>query len=301
MKVARIRTPEGAAATAVVDDDVVHIVGEDHLDVLLAVLAGEEVDPTRDIAIDDVVFLRPVERPSAVRDFMIFEQHVANARARTGGDVPEAWYRAPAFYFSNPAGLVDPGVAVQRPRGSRALDFELEVACIIGREVSDLYASDSAAIDAVAGFVLMNDWSARDLQMVEMQVGLGPAKGKDFATSLGPWVVSPDELGECVDGRWSCRVDAYVGDRHVGGADIASAHFGWNDVIARASENTSLSRGDVIGSGTVGTGCLIELRELGRREENPWLADGDVVELRGGALGTLRNTIAPSRERDGRR
>jgi fumarylacetoacetate (FAA) hydrolase len=143
----------------------------------------------------------------------------------------------------------------------------------------------------IAGFMLMNDWSARDLQVAEMGVGLGPVKGKDFATSVGPWIVTKDELGEPVDGKWSCRVDTFVDGRHVGGGDIASAHFGWNEVVARASENTRLVPGDILGSGTVGTGCILELRELGHREANPWLRDGSMVELRGGPLGALRNTV----------
>ncbi|GEK79127.1 fumarylacetoacetate hydrolase family protein [Agrococcus baldri] len=295
MRIGRVELSDGSVATGVIGDERITLVGPDDPAFLIELLN----DPQRPVDGDEIEaagarLLAPIERPPSVRDFMIFEEHVANARQRTGRDVPDAWYQAPAFYFSNPAGIQGPDTDVRRPKGSRALDLELEVAAIIGTEVQDIDADDPRALDAIAGFVLMNDWSARDLQMGEMKVGLGPVKGKDFATSIGPWIVTKDELGTVTDGRWSCRVDAYVADRHVGGADIATAHFGWNQVVARASENTRLVPGDILGSGTVGTGCLIELRELGKRDENPWLRDGDVVELRGGPLGTLRNTIVGS-------
>ncbi len=293
MRIARVRTAAGETLTVRVGEDFLTVVGPGDRNTFLQALRSAPSDGDR-LAEADVRYLAPVDDPPSVRDFMVFEEHVANARTRTGRDVPEEWYAQPAFYFSNPAGLIGPETDVRRPRGSRALDYELEIACVIGREVSDLDAADPAALEAIAGFMLMNDWSARDLQMGEMKVGLGPAKGKDFATSTGPWAVTPDELGAPVDGRWSVRLDAYVNGRHVGGADAATARFGWHEIVARASRNTTLRPGDVIGSGTVGTGCLLELRELGHREENPWLKDGDVVELRGGPLGILRNRIAPT-------
>jgi 2-keto-4-pentenoate hydratase/2-oxohepta-3-ene-1,7-dioic acid hydratase in catechol pathway len=293
VRVARVRLADGRTAVARLHEDVVQVVGDDTLQTLLRALDGEPGDVSTTVSRDSVEFLPPVERPPAVRDFMIFEGHVANARQRTGRDVPEAWYRAPAFYFANPAALVGDNAQVRVPRGCRALDLELEVACIIGAEVSDLSADDPAWLDAIAGFTLMNDWSARDLQAGEMPIGLGPVKGKDFCTSVGPWVVTKDELAEAGTGRWSCEVSAFVNGRRIGGGDIANAYFGWHEVIARASQNTCLVPGDVIGSGTVATGCLLELRELGHRKENPWLAPGDEVELRGGPLGTLRNLIVP--------
>jgi fumarylacetoacetate (FAA) hydrolase len=171
------------------------------------------------------------------------------------------------------------------------LDFELEVACIVGAEVRDLDPEDPASCDAIAGFMLMNDWSARDLQMKEMGGGLGPAKGKDFATSLGPWVVTPDELASGAPGRFACPLEVLVNERRVGGGDLASAYFTWSQVMGRASANTRVRMGDIIGSGTVGTGCLLELRTMGPKEEFPWLRAGDRVDLRGGPLGVLGNPI----------
>jgi fumarylacetoacetate (FAA) hydrolase len=295
MKIARVRLEDNTTAIAAIGDGTVTLLGADDVDLMLSVL----LDPASArhgevVAREKVTLLQPIERPPSVRDFMVFEEHVANARQRTGRDVPEAWYKAPAFYFTNPAALIGPDDPMPRPTGSRALDFELEVACIIGREASDLDPDDPATLDVIAGFMLMNDWSARDLQVAEMSVGLGPVKGKDFATSVGPWIVTKDELGDPTNGKWSCQVDVYVEGRHAGGADIASATFGWNEMVARASENTRLMPGDLLGTGTVGKGCLLELRELGYREDNPWLRDGDVVELRGGPLGVLRNTVVPS-------
>jgi fumarylacetoacetate (FAA) hydrolase len=135
--------------------------------------------------------------------------------------------------------------------------------------------------------------------MQEMGGGLGPAKGKDFATSLGPWVVSPDELNADGDGRYGCLLEAFVNGRRIGGGDLRSAYFSWAQVLSRASANTVLRPGDVIGSGTVGTGCLLEARALGHRKENPWLVAGDSVELRGGILGSLVNPIVSNQPKDG--
>ena len=292
MKVARVRLPDGAIKIGGVEADGIRLVADDGLQSLLDVLNGGSAGFRREvIPTDQVQFLCPVERPPSVRDFMVFEEHVANARQRTGRDVPEAWYAAPAFYFTNPAALVGSNAEVPVPHGSIALDFELEVAALIGREVEDLSAEDPDCLDAIAGFMLLNDWSARDLQIREMGVGLGPVKGKDFCTSIGPWIVTPEELGPAGGGRWWCVVEAFVNDRRVGGGDLYNAYYSWSQIVARASENTRLIPGDILGSGTVGTGCLLELRELGNRAENPWLKPGDVVELRGGPLGTLRNTI----------
>ena len=135
----------------------------------------------------------PVPSPPSIRDFYAFEQHVMTCRRQRGLDMVPEWYQVPVFYFSNPAGVIGHDEPVCAPEGSRALDYELELACVIGKEGRDIPADDRALED-VAGFTIMNDWSARDLQRVEMAVGLGPSKGKDFATSLGPWLVTFDEL-----------------------------------------------------------------------------------------------------------
>ncbi len=151
---------------------------------------------------------RSIPPVTSIRDFYAFEQHVATCRRHRGLDMVPQWYQVPVFYFSNPAGVIGHEAEVWAPRGSEALDYELELACVIGREARDL-PDDDRALEAVAGFTIMNDWSARDLQRVEMAVGLGPSKGKDFATSLGPELVTFDELADRYrDGRLHLEMTA---------------------------------------------------------------------------------------------
>ncbi len=172
---------------------------------------------------------------------------------------------------------------------SLALDYELEVACVIGRAGRDIAEED--AEEYIAGYTIMNDWSARDLQREEMSVGLGPAKGKDFATSLGPWLVTPDELEELAlgDGRFNLTMAARVNGVERSRGNFRDIYYTFAQMIARASRDVTLHPGDVLGSGTVGTGCLLELTG----GEGPWLAPGDLVELEVTGLGTLRNRIIP--------
>jgi fumarylacetoacetate (FAA) hydrolase len=212
----------------------------------------------------------PDSQPPSIRDFMAFEEHVRNARANRGQEVPKAWYDAPAFYFSNPAAVYGHGDEVPMPDGTSALDYELELACVIGPGGQP------------EGFTVMNDWSARDLQLAEMKVGLGPAKGKDFATSLGPELVSPDELPDDLDMAARVRVNGELRtDSRTGGM-----HFSWDDLLAAAARNTpGLQPGDVLGSGTVGGGCILE------HGDERWLQRGDVVELEIEGLGVLRNVV----------
>ncbi|MFL5952604.1 MAG: fumarylacetoacetate hydrolase family protein [Gaiellaceae bacterium] len=211
----------------------------------------------------------PVLHPPSVRDFMAFEEHVANARRQRGAEVPKEWYEIPVFYFSNPAAIYGPGDAVPYPDGTHELDYELECAAIIG------------ARGAIGGFTVLNDWSARDVQRAEMRVGLGPAKGKDFATSLGPVVVTPDELDGSA-GEMIARVNGEERSR----GNLRDMHHGWAALLAQAARNTILRPGDVIGSGTVGSGCILE------HGDGRWLQRGDVVELEIEGIGVLRNTIA---------
>ena len=211
----------------------------------------------------------PVLHPPSVRDFMAFEQHVANARRLTGREVPAEWYEIPVFYFSNPAAIYGPEDEVPYPEGSEMLDYELEVAVVIGAD------------GQIGGFTVMNDWSARDLQAKEMKVGLGPAKGKDFATSFGPVVVTPDEF----DGSEAEMVARVNGEERSRG-NLRDLHHGWDALLAQAARNTQLRPGDLIGSGTVGTGCILE------HGDGRWLQRGDVVELEVKGIGVLRNRVA---------
>jgi fumarylacetoacetate (FAA) hydrolase len=201
--------------------------------------------------------------------------------------VPQ-WYQVPVFYFSNPAGVIGHEADVWAPRGSEALDYELELACVIDREARDL-PDDDRALEAVAGFTIMNDWSARDLQRVEMAVGLGPSKGKDFATSLGPELVTFDELADCYrDGRLHLEMKATRNGRLLSKGDSGTMYWTWPQLLAHASRDATLRPGDVIGSGTVGTGCILELTP---ERAGGWLRPGDVIELSIERIGTLRNRV----------
>jgi fumarylacetoacetate (FAA) hydrolase len=234
----------------------------------------------------------PLPPVASVRDFYAFEQHVKTCRAQRGlGMVPE-WYEVPVFYFSNPAGVIGHEDPVAAPKGSEALDYELELACVIGREARDVPADDTA-LDYVAGFTIMNDWSARDLQRREMAVGLGPSKGKDFATSLGPVLVTFDELADRYrDGRLHLEMTAAVGGRVLSRGDSGSMYWTWPQLIAHASRDATLRPGDVLGSGTVGTGCILELTP---EAAGGWLKPGVVVELTVERIGTLRNRVVARR------
>jgi fumarylacetoacetate (FAA) hydrolase len=225
-------------------------------------------------ALEDVRLLAPVPRPPSVRDFYAFEEHVRNAARVTGRPgVPDEWYELPVFYFSNPAAIYGPDDEIPYPAGSEELDYELEVAAVIG---------DVTRPNVIGGFTIMNDWSARDLQRREMRVGLGPAKGKDFATSLGPMVVTPDELGDL-----RLEMVARVNGEERSRGNLGSIHHSWDAIVARAQENTRLVPGDVIGSGTVGSGCILE------HGDGRWLQPGDVVELEVEGIGVLRNRVGP--------
>jgi fumarylacetoacetate (FAA) hydrolase len=220
--------------------------------------------------LDEIELLPPVLKPPSVRDFYAFEQHVKTARGRRGLEVPEEWYRMPVFYFSNPNAIYGPDAEIPYPDGTEELDYELEVAAVIGAD------------GEIGGFTVMNDWSARDLQRAEMAVGLGPAKGKDFATSLGPIVVTPDEF----DGSDATMVARVNGEERSRG-DLADMHHSWGAIVAQAAHNTELCSGDILGSGTVGTGCILE------HGDGRWLQPGDVLELEVDGIGTLRNRVGP--------
>ena len=198
------------------------------------------------------------------------------ARGRRGADVPEAWYRMPVYYKGNYRSLLGHDQLLTWPRYSQRMDYELELACVIGKEGIDI--NEDGAEAYIGGYTVMNDWSARDIQMEEMSVGLGPAKGKDFATSLGPWVVTPDEFNPA-DARMTARINGELWSD----GNIESIHWSFPQMIAHASMDETLYPGDVLGSGTVGGGCGLEL--------NRWLEPGDVVELEVEGIGTLRTQV----------
>ena len=233
----------------------------------------------------------PLPRPRSVRDFYAFEQHVRAAYAIRGQATPAEWYEIPVFYFSNAQSILGPGASVAAPAESQALDFELEVAAIVGRPGRDL--EPDQAERHIFGFTVMNDWSARDLQRREMRVGLGPAKGKDFATSLGPCLVTCDELAPHRAGRpgvYDLEMRGRINGVERSRGNWKDLYHSFGTLLARASADADLVPGDVIASGTVGSGCLLELTA----GQGPWLQPGDVVELEIEALGVLANTVGPS-------
>lgn len=238
--------------------------------------------------VEQAVFFPPLPRPSSVRDFYAFEDHVLRSHAVRGKPVPAEWYQFPVFYFSNAGAIFGPGEAIPYPADSQALDYELEVACVIGVGGQDIPAEKAAG--HVFGYTIFNDWSARDLQQAEMRVGLGPAKGKDFATSLGPWIATPDELAERAAGRpgvYDLQMIARVNGQERSRGNWKDLHYSFGEMIARASANAALLPGDVIASGTVGGGCLLELT----RGAGPWLQPGDAVALEIECLGILENRV----------
>lgn len=238
------------------------------------------------VAVWESRLLAPVPWPGALRDFYAFEGHVATAYGKRGREVPRAWYEVPVFYFGHTGTIVGPDEAVRKPAETSELDFELELACVIGQAGRDIPAT--AAWEYVAGLTIMNDWSARDVQRQEMSVGLGPAKGKDFATSLGPALVTLDEVVDRFDGeRHDLGMIARINGDEVTRGNAGTIYWTFAEMIERASRNVELMPGDVIGSGTVGGGCLLELGT----EVHPWLQLGDEVELEIERLGRLRNVV----------
>ncbi len=238
---------------------------------LVSYFTGGSAREHAEYPLAEVRLLPPVLRPPSVRDFYAFEEHVKTARASRGLEVPPEWYEQPVFYFSNPAAIYGPEDEIPYPDGTEELDYELEVAALIG------------ARGEIAGFTIMNDWSARDLQRAEMRVGLGPAKGKDFATSLGPVVVTPDALDDL-----RLEMTARVNGEERSRGNLADMYHSWEAIVAHAARNTELRPGDVLGSGTVGTGCILE------HGDGRWLEPGDVVELEVEEIGVLRNRIGPT-------
>lgn len=242
------------------------------------------------------VRLLPPLQPPTVRDFTAFEEHVEGVvrGVSGGGEVAPEWYEAPAFYFTSPYAVTGPFDDVPVPPGCQAFDFELEVAAVIGADGASLTAP--AARERIFGYTVLNDWSARDLQGREMKVGLGPAKGKDTATTLGPWLVTADELAPYrdADGFLALGARVLVNGTEVGRDLLSNMSWTFEELIAYASRGTWVRAGDVIGSGTCGNGgCLAEL--WGRRGERvpPPLRPGDVVEMTVEGIGTIRNRVVP--------
>ncbi|WP_030853739.1 fumarylacetoacetate hydrolase family protein [Streptomyces sp. NRRL S-475] len=254
---------------------------------LLDAQAGPHVSEVR---------LLPPLQPPTVRDFVTFEEHVEGVRRSVDGaaGVPQRWYAAPTFYFTNPYAVYGPHDDIPVPPGSSLLDFELEVAAVIGKEGRDL--TPEQARDHIVGYTVFNDWTARDLQSAEMQVGLGPCKGKDTATTLGPCLVTADELERYrdADGFLRLALTAEVNGEVVGRDLLSNMSWTFEELVAYASRGTVVRPGDVLGSGTCGNGgCLAELWGVRGKQDPPPLKPGDTVTLTVEGIGSVTNTVVP--------
>lgn len=246
----------------------------------LAAAGGDPAGPDGATLVHDVAAVRllsPLPRPQSLRDFYAFEEHVKTGFAKRGEAIPAPWYEVPVYYKGNHRTIYGPDDELLWPRYTKQLDFELELAVVIGKEGRDIQVADAMA--HVAGYMVMNDVSARDIQRKEMACRLGPAKGKDFATVLGPWLVTPDEVGDATSLPASVVVNGEVWSE----SDAGNPYWSFAQMIAHVSMDETLYPGDVLCSGTVGRGCGLEL--------DRWIQPGDLVELTIARVGTLRNRV----------
>ena len=244
------------------------------------------------LSLKEVELIAPIPQPNSFRDAYAFRQHVEAGRKNRGLDMILEYDEFPVFYFSNHNSITGPGIVNVYKEHLNNLDFEVEIAIIIGKEGVNIKASD--ADEYIFGYTIMNDWSARGLQMKEMKLNLGPAKGKDFATSIGPSITTLDTLKyyKIDDGKYSkydIPLTATVNGIQVSKDNLKNMTWSFAEIIERASYGTPLFPGDIIGSGTCGTGCFLEIN--GSSDKKQWLQDGDAVEINAGILGKLSNTI----------
>jgi len=255
----------------------------------------------------NVALLPPVPHPPSCRDAYAFRQHVATARRNRGVDMIAEFDQYPVFYFTNHNAIFGEGDIVVESDHLQKLDFELEAAIVIGKRGKNI--SSYQADDYIAGYTIMDDFSARVLQMEEMRLNLGPAKGKDFATSIGPWLVTPDELAKYkieteFGDKYKLRMTAHHNGKQVSEGNFGDMNWTFAEIIERASYGVELYPGDVVGSGTVGTGCFLELngtktleaKQKGETYTPVWLQYGDTIELAITGLGKLTNRIVKAKE-----
>lgn len=258
------------------------------------------------IKASSVKLLSPVPNPTSMRDGYAFRQHVETARRNRGVPMIPEFDQFPVFYFTNHNAVFGEGIIEVQDDHLQQLDFELECAIVIGKKGKNIPAEK--ADDYIAGYMIMNDWSARVLQMEEMKLNLGPAKGKDFATSLGPWLVTVDELEPYKittphGNKYDLRMIARHNGKQISDGNLKDMNWTFAELIERASYGVTLYPGDVIGSGTVGTGCYLELNGTWALEAKAkgepftpvWINDGDEIELEINGLGILKNKIKKSK------
>ena len=289
MKFATISTLRATSQPALVKEERVYTLP--YPDMLAVMAAGADKAAKKaskdSLAIDEIKFLSPL-KPTTLRDGYAFEQHVVTANKNRGREVPEEWYQFPVFYFTNPNAVFGHEDVIPYPPYTQAMDYELEIAAVIGKGGMNIKPEDALA--HIFGYTIFNDWSARDVQRKEMIVGLGPAKGKDFASSFGPVIVTHESIADKATDRpgvYDLSMMARINGVEFSRGNFKDMHWSFGEIIARASDSVMLYPGDVIGSGTVGTGCLLELTKF----QGPWLKHGDVVELEIERIGILRNTV----------
>jgi 2-keto-4-pentenoate hydratase/2-oxohepta-3-ene-1,7-dioic acid hydratase in catechol pathway len=302
MRFVRAQTPHGPRIGVLRTDGVVELAAEEsrleaHFgdDGERLARLGEAIhaDPAGEQHFDELQLLKPVA-PVAMRDFMIFEEHVLPAWRSMGMTRgPDVWYEQPIGYFSNAATIRGPRDQIEIPGGCVNLDFELEVAAVMGRPARSL--TPEQATGYIAGFTVLSDWSARDLQFREMDGKLGPFKGKDFGSSLGPIFVTPDEIESRREGNgYNLEMTSTVNGRRYGADRWTSAYWSFQELISYASWNSEVEAASIIGSGTCQGGCILELSLRHSSQEYPWLVAGDEVALSIELLGEIRATIAAS-------
>ena len=244
------------------------------------------------LPISEATFAVPVQ-PRAMRDFLVFEAHIAGMKKNEPGDgsVPPQWYEAPAFLFMNPWSVLPTGADIPMPPFTQRLDFELEVAMIVKHTVRDVPLEEAA--EHIAGFCILNDWSARDVQGNEMRVGLGPSKGKDFANTLGPWLTTPDELEKYREGdRYALEMSVAVNGEVVGTDNLRNMSWSFEEMLVHASRDAWVGAGDVLATGTASEGALSERwARAGGELVIPPLQVGDVVTMSVEGLGAISNRL----------
>ncbi|SDX49596.1 2-keto-4-pentenoate hydratase/2-oxohepta-3-ene-1,7-dioic acid hydratase (catechol pathway) [Arthrobacter sp. cf158] len=265
------------------------------------VIAAETLRSARPVTLQDVQLLAPLA-PSTIRDFVAFEEHVEGVRKSIDGiaGVVAEWYEAPTFYFTNPHTVTGTGEVIGIPAGCEDLDFETEVAAVVGH----VLGSDGRNLSAaeahrhIFGYTIFNDWSARDLQRREMKVSLGPCKGKDFANTLGPWIVTADEFEQLHDdeGFLPISMEVEVNGERIGQDLLSNIGWPFAELVAYASQDSVVRPGDVLGSGTCGSGCLAELWGRNGSKTPPPLKTGDVVRMTVEGIGTIENTVGERRD-----
>lgn len=259
-----------------------------------AILDGLELPETLCYMLSSVTLCSPVPRPSSMRDGYAFKQHVEAARRNRGLEMIPEFYEIPIFYFTNHQAVFGPGAIPVEPLHLNQCDFELEVAIVIGKQGINISAQDADSY--IAGYTIMNDWSARALQMQEMKLNLGPAKGKDFATALGPWLVTPDELEskkiETPHGNtYDLTMKTFINNEQISEGNVKDMTWTFAQIIERASYGVTLYPGDVIGSGTCGTGCFLELNGSKVYDPPRWVQTGENVVCEIDGLGSLSNIL----------